>query len=217
MGKSTLIERLRQLAAGLKIATLIGAGDATEQSTPYHAWRSIFAQIFDLSTAYALDARIRDLLGADEIALAPLLNTVLPLNPPESQLISQLTGQRRAEATRDLLLRLLQRAVAQAPQLLILEDAHWFDSASWELTLAASQRVRPLLLVIALRPPSSNASNDAGPPEYRQLLAAAKARLRLDALAPEEAITLVCQRLGVEALPEPVAQLIREKAQGHLL
>ncbi len=66
-----------------------------------------------------------------------------------------------------------------------------------------------------MRPPSSNAANDAGPPEYRRLLAAAKARLQLDALAPEEAIALVCQRLGVVALPEPVAQLIREKAQGH--
>jgi tetratricopeptide (TPR) repeat protein len=78
-----------------------------------------------------------------------------------------------------------------------------------------SQRVRPLLLVAALRPPNSDGANGAGLPEYHQLLAAAKARLVLDALAPEEAIALVCRRLGVVALPEPVAQLIGEKAQGH--
>jgi class 3 adenylate cyclase len=114
MGKSTLIERLRQLAAGLQIATLIGAGDTTEQSTPYHAWRPILAQIFDLGTAGIHEARIMELLGASEAALAPLLNAVLPLELPESQLTAQLAGQRRAEATRDLLLRLLQRAAARA-------------------------------------------------------------------------------------------------------
>ncbi len=93
-GKSTLVERLRQLAAGLKIATLIGAGDATEQSTPYHAWRSIFARTL------ICDMPARS-MRASAICSAPMGSRLhhcstpcLPLDLPENQLTSQLAGPR---------------------------------------------------------------------------------------------------------------------------
>jgi class 3 adenylate cyclase/tetratricopeptide (TPR) repeat protein len=219
MGKSTLIEQLGQLAASLHVAVLLGAGDATEQSTPYYAWRGVFGRLLGIDAAGSAEARrARALqrLGPDEAALAPLLNAVLPLDLPETATTTTLDGPRRAEATRDLLLRLLGRAAARAPTLLLLEDAHWFDSASWALALAVSQRVRPLLMALALRPLSDDARDAATAPlEYAQLRAIARARLRLDMLAPAEVFALVCRRLGVAALPEPVADLIREKAQGH--
>jgi class 3 adenylate cyclase/tetratricopeptide (TPR) repeat protein len=219
LGKSTLVERLGQLAAGLNVAVLLGTGDATEQSTPYYAWRGVFGRLLRLESAgSAVERRARALrwLGPDEAALAPLLNAVLPLDLPETATTAALDGPRRATATRDLLLRLLARSAARTPTLLLLEDAHWFDSASWALALAASQRVRPLLMVIALRPlPDDTRQVAMAPPEYAQLQTAARAILRLDMLAPAEAVMLVCRRLGVAALPEPVAELIRDKAQGH--
>ncbi|HET9224643.1 MAG TPA: AAA family ATPase, partial [Roseiflexaceae bacterium] len=219
LGKSTLVERLGQLAAGLNVAVLLGAGDATEQSTPYYAWRGVFGRLLridSISSPTERRARVLRWLGPDEAALAPLLNAVLPLDLPETATTAALDGPRRAAATRDLLLHLLSRAAARTPTLLLLEDAHWFDSASWALTLAANQRVRPLLTVIALRPLSDDARDSTLlPPEYIQLLASARAWLRLDMLTPAEAIALVCRRLGVAALPEPVAALIREKAHGH--
>ena len=39
-----------------------------------------------------------------------------------------------------------------APLLIVLDDAHWFDSASWALTRLVVARIRPLLLVLATRP-----------------------------------------------------------------
>ncbi|MGH7088772.1 MAG: ATP-binding protein, partial [Stellaceae bacterium] len=39
--------------------------------------------------------------------------------------------------------------------------------------------------------------------------------IALDALEPEEAITLACRRLGLMALPPPIAQLIRDRAGGN--
>jgi class 3 adenylate cyclase/tetratricopeptide (TPR) repeat protein len=220
MGKSTLVERLGQLAADLHVATLLGAGDATEQATPYYAWRGVFGRLlgFDASASAATRrTRALQLLGPDEAALGALLNAVLPLDLPETPTTMALDGSRRAATTRDLLLRLLGRAAERAPTLLLLEDAHWFDSASWALALAASQRVRPLLMVVALRPLSGDLRHSVAtaPPEYAQLMAAARAKLQLDMLTPTEAITLVCRRLGIAALPESVAELIREKAQGH--
>jgi len=233
IGKSRLVEDLLERAQAAGASTLLGAGDAIEKSTPYHAWRPVFTQLFaldalpdDLETRrrHVLD-RLRSALGSGpkplpgansagrpELArLAPLLNAVLPLDFPESEVTAQMTGQVRADNTRDLLLHLLQEAVTQNPTVLVLEDGHWLDSASWAVALAVHQRVHPLLLVIAVRPLA-----DPLPPEYSQLLhAPAAQRLQLKALPPEDTSVLVCRRLGVAALPEAVARLIDEKAHGN--
>src|SRR5205823_973033 len=98
---------------------------------------------------------------------------------------------------------------------LILEDAHWLDSASWALALALSRALPagtvPLLLTLATRP-----LVEPLPAEYLRLRDdAATQRLILAPLEPEETLRLVCQRLGVPSLPDPVAALIRSKAEGH--
>ena len=59
-----------------------------------------------------------------------------------------MTGHVRSDKTRNFLLRLLGATSNQAPKLIVIEDAHWFDTASWALALAVAQRIRPILLVI---------------------------------------------------------------------
>ncbi|NJP07699.1 MAG: hypothetical protein HC837_19810, partial [Chloroflexaceae bacterium] len=84
-------------------------------------------------------------------------------------------------------------------------------SASFSLLLSVSKRLRPLLVVITTRP-----FRDQPPAAYRQLLKLPFAQhIELKALTPDETVELVCQRLGVRAVPEPVAAVIREKAQGN--
>jgi predicted ATPase/class 3 adenylate cyclase len=219
MGKSHLLENLRRLAETLRISVFTGAADAMEQSTPYYAWRNVFDRMLDLDVLGSVDDRRKHVLNLledrdDLLPHAPLLNAVLSLNLPDNELTGQMSGQVRADHTRDLLLRLLRESAARSPKLLILEDAHWFDSASWALAQLAAERVRPLLLVIAMRPPAS-ATQPSMPGEYRRLRDGALLHLRLDALTSAEAELLVCRRLGVGALAEPVAELIREKAQGN--
>ncbi|MEE8304383.1 MAG: hypothetical protein V3S24_18345, partial [Candidatus Tectomicrobia bacterium] len=64
---------------------------------------------------------------------------------------------------------------------------------------------------LATRPPA-----EPRPEDYGQLLAAPTTqRLALGTLSCEETVALVCQRLGVTTVPEPVAALIWEKAEGH--
>ncbi|MDQ5850796.1 MAG: AAA family ATPase, partial [Chloroflexota bacterium] len=217
IGKSRLVEDLLAKAHTWNVTSLVGAGDAIRQSTPYHAWRPVFSQLFGLHTLdddpEAQRARVLARIADDgrPVELAPLLNAVLPLDLPENELTAQMSSEVRASNTRDLLLRLVQAAASRAPTMLILEDAHWLDSASWALALDASQRVQPLLLAIVTRPLA-----DPLPPDYQAILAdPSTRRLRLEALPGEEALALVCQRLGVTALPEAVAALIREKAEGH--
>lgn len=218
LGKSRLIGELQQHAQALGIAALVGVGEAIERATSYHAWRPIFANLLDLDTAPAEDQlarriRVLNRLWVDpELArLAPLINAVLPLDVPENQITAQMVGQVRADNTRRLLLRLLQTAAAQAPLLLVLDEAHWLDSASWALALAVARDVQPVLFLIATRP-----LTEPLPAEYARLRQhPATHCIVLGSLAPAETLQLVAQRLGVERLPEPVGQLVLDKSQGN--
>jgi class 3 adenylate cyclase/tetratricopeptide (TPR) repeat protein len=217
IGKSRLVSDLLERAKSLGIPTLSGAGDAIEKSTPYHAWRPVFRQFFRLDTLTDVDERRKRVLDRLQaypnlMRLAPLLNAVLPLDLPENDITRQMDGQVRADNTRTLLLQLLQTATAQSPTLLVLEDAHWMDSASWLLTLFIGQANCSLLLVIVARPLSG-----ALPEEYCQMLFSADDTqwLKLEAMSVEDTLALVRQQLGVKSLPEAVAALIRDKAQGN--
>ena len=84
--------------------------------------------------------------------LAPLLGDVLPLDLPHDELVGELQGQVRGDNTRRLLVGALQVASAAAALLIVVEDAHWCDSASWALARLVAQRIPTALLVLALRP-----------------------------------------------------------------
>jgi class 3 adenylate cyclase/tetratricopeptide (TPR) repeat protein len=218
IGKSRLILELQTQAQQMGIGNLIGAGDSIEKATTYYAWRNIFKEFFQLKQFGSdLAAQRSHILGwlenhvPDLIQLSPLLNDVLALEFPENAITQYMSSEVRFENTRNLLVQLLQIGTSQLPKLLILEDAHWLDSASWGLTVAVSQRVSGLLLCIASRPLS-----EPVPIEYSQILQLANTqKIELGAMLPAEAIALVCQRLGVDVLPFPVIQLINEKAEGN--
>jgi class 3 adenylate cyclase/tetratricopeptide (TPR) repeat protein len=220
IGKSRLLADLLEQAQAQGVRSLSGAGDAIEQSTPYHAWRSIFSQLMGLGGAEDIEERRSIVLThvqADPALarLMPLLDNVLPLELPDNQLTAQLTGEVRADNTQELLVRLLQAATTgpggSASLLLVLDDAHWFDSASWALVRKVVARVRPLLLVLATRP-----LVEPLPEDYRRLRQdPAAEHLRLEPLSPHDTLALVCDRLGVRRLPEPVATLVEERAEGN--
>jgi class 3 adenylate cyclase/tetratricopeptide (TPR) repeat protein len=212
IGKSRLVAELVAQARGADVQVLAGAGDAVERNTPYHAWREVFLRLPAVAAAGDLEARRRavlDLLGPDPEAreLVPLLNVVLPLEWPQSARTAELSPQGRADLTRRLLVRLL-------------EDGHWLDSASSALLLAVSRQSAPLLVVVATRPQEEQGAlvDDLGWAGYRRLLQAPQTqRLVLDALPPRDVEALVCERLGVAAVPEAVASLIQAKAEGSPL
>ncbi len=105
--------------------------------------------------------------------------------PPAS---AELSGQGRAGRTRDLLVRLLRAVVGETPTVLVIEDAHWLDSASTGLVLALSRERLPLLLVVATRSRArpGRSTDDLAWAAYRRLLRAPDIeRLVLDRLSSD--------------------------------
>ena len=91
-------------------------------------------------------------IDPDLVRYAPLVDVILPVSIPDNELTSAMSGEIRGGNVRELLTRLLAFEASQAPMLIVMEDLHWFDSASWALLVDVQQKVRPLFLALNTRP-----------------------------------------------------------------
>lgn len=225
IGKSRLFEDLMRQAETLRVNMFIGGGDSIERSTPYHAWRPIFYKIFDIDelagkvttvdeARNTIQNKVMEKLqeiDADLVRYFPLLDVILPIQISDNDLTSAMTGEIRSGNIRELLTRVLSHEAAEQPLLLVLEDLHWFDSASWALVVDVQSKVRPVFLALNTRP-----LPEPEPLQFKQLLGSADAQLiMLDAMRLDDVEALVCQRLGVKSVPPMIGRLIREKSEGH--
>ncbi|GAB4444528.1 MAG: adenylate/guanylate cyclase domain-containing protein [Anaerolineae bacterium] len=227
MGKTLLIGELLQQARQMELPTLIGAGSSIGRHTPYQAWRPVFEQYFNFDSVgpspaarkAAVEQRLQAVStrgqGDDLTQLTPLIEIVLPLDWPENDLTAQMSGKVRADNTQAVLIQLLQHAACPGPGnacgcVLLLEDAHWLDSASWELAQQAARQVRGLLLVLITRPRAEVQ------PELGELLGLPHAqRIWLDGLTEADTTDLMRHCLGVTSLPPELARLIHRRAEGN--
>jgi len=216
IGKSTLVADFRARAAGRGLRVLFGGGDSLERASGYHAWRHVFGDVLgfqpEAEEADRGDRLAQFLADSPEtLRLAPLLNSALGLHLPENEITAEMTGQSRAEATVGMLVGFLEDAAAAEPLVVVLEDAHWLDSASWALALEVHRKVARLLLTMATRPLGA-----AAPEAWAGLCeAAGQDRIALGPLGGDEVLALIRQRLKIEELPPAAALFIREKAEGH--
>ena len=227
IGKSYLVAELVRSLRERGVATLLGVGQSVEQQTAYWAWRGIFSAFFTLDDAVVPDdrrARARALAGALVPELAdrlPLLNDVLNLVLPDTDLTRALAGSLRSESLSALLIELLRAGAAAGPLALVIEDAHWLDSRSWALAARVAQALLadrlPLLLVLATR--QLDAAH-VGMAPMRALLGSGGVRwLRLGRLGRDDTIALASDRFGIapEDLPAPVADLLHDRSGGNPL
>jgi predicted ATPase len=211
MGTSRLVRELiaRQRERGL--VNLHGSGDAIEQQTSYNGWREIFSAYFaldEVKTAHVSDTALvlhqqRELVLARFTELAPtlrerapLLNDLLGLDLPETELTRSFDPRLRQASLAALLTDLLTLWAQDHPFAIIVEDAQWLDSLSWQLALQVARTVTdaPLLLVLALRPlaqpPADHPYSQIGALPHCQCL-------RLSPLNAEDVVKLFALRLGV--------------------
>jgi class 3 adenylate cyclase/tetratricopeptide (TPR) repeat protein len=214
-GKSRLIADVVERAVLRGVRTLTARGDAVERSAPHHVWPALFETLLGLhgEGREERERRVVSLVESNEglFPFAALLNPVLRLEIAETSRSRSTTPRGRALLTRDLLVHVFARACGSTPTLLVLEDAHWFDSASWTVAEGVHRALQNLMLVIATRPVSDDQA-----PELRRFGALDETRwLQLGPLTRGDARTLAAQRLNATALDETVAQLILDKAEGH--
>ena len=218
IGKSRLVADALEQARAAGATCLVGGGDSVESATLYYAWRPIFQQLLGVDAADPPEIQRRQVLAqvdayAECAGLAPLLETVLPCGLEDNEITAGMRGQVRGENTRVLLLQLLTATAARSPTVVVLEDAQWQDSASWTFASLASRRIPSLLLLLATRPFTQNS-----PLEYNQFLrAAATTHLRLGALTRDDTAQLLAACLGADTVPEDIARLVHDKAEGNPL
>ncbi len=215
IGKSTLVHELLLGAVGEPVQALLGAADPLEKYTPWFPWRSILGEVAGVLTDVPPE-RIPQALIAQGVApgdadFAPLLNSLLGLDLPDTEVTAQMSGDARGETTHRLVVQLLRARAQVRPLLLVLEDAHWFDSASWKLAAAVARDVAPAMVLVSARP-----QEQGGVEEREALLAGPRPlALTLGGLSPTETVDLAARRLGVAVLPTPLVALLQERSDGN--
>ncbi len=218
VGKSRLLIEWLYRAEQEGAATFLGHGDSLETATLYFAWRPIFERLFEvdsLTPPAIAQRRIERRIGdfPDLAEWAPLLRAVLPVDLQDNDLTLHMTGRVRGENTRRLLVELLAAEARRRPLVVMLDDAQWLDSASWELVELAAQRGMPLLLVLGMRP----ATSPLPEPLSRLLAMRHCTLLTLGPLSRSDAARLACRRLGVAELPPRAVSFIHRRAEGNPL
>jgi tetratricopeptide (TPR) repeat protein len=188
------------------------------QATPFHAWRPVFLRLLELDQtgdASLRRTRLRERFdGADGVlSWWPLLGNLLQLGVEDNEHTALLVGEGRAQATREVLLQLLADHAQRSGLLIVLDDAHWLDPASWDLAVEAHRRIEPLLLVLVSRP-----LGDGAPAALRRLRARPGAcDIVLDGLHEDAEGDLLARSLGVDQVPRHLAAWVRKRTLGNPL
>ncbi|MDF2696258.1 MAG: repeat-containing protein, partial [Labilithrix sp.] len=215
LGKSRLVSDVLAYASTKRppLRRLVAIAGGIERDTSYFAWRSVFAELLridPLGTPESIAAHVLAALPQALVPFSPLLESVLEIDLPETKESSALPPHMRAARIAPFLVRVFRALAGDGPILLIVEDAHWLDSASWALLDLLRAETPRLLLVLTTRPLAS------APQPYANLCRAPGARrLSLDAMSSEEAAALAAQVLGVREIPDAVRALVCEKAEGN--
>jgi predicted ATPase/class 3 adenylate cyclase len=209
IGKSSLLGAIQQTLheAGLKV--FVGFADPLERSAPLHAWTAVFAELLAMDTVRLDD--VRDELLHRVGPHAPLLSTVLAVDIEDDDETESLVGEERVRATRSLLIDLLSTAIEREGSLVVLlEDAHWFDSGSWGL-LADAVQMPGIGVVISTR--LAHQSTERELP--RVVAGSDTTRIHLEPLSADEIHELAQARLGVSEVDPAVHALLVETCRGN--
>ena len=121
---------------------------------------------------------------------------------------------------REVVLHILRSSLIEnkkeIPTVIIIDDAHWLDFATWDLIGYISRELPAILLIIAMRPFQENEMGIQIEEEYKRVRTnPATLHLLLTSLSLGDTAHLVAQRLGVKDLPLFILEFIRLRSQGN--
>jgi class 3 adenylate cyclase/tetratricopeptide (TPR) repeat protein len=216
IGKSHLLSHFLLWIEAQGIPYTTASGDEIEQLTSYYPWRQILSQLLALDSLDIESRRARlSQIGIprDLDPSISLLNLILGVDFPETALTQAMSPSIRAENIRLMLLEILRVSLGNRQHIIILEDAHWLDSASWLLISTLVQQSLPIHFIIVTR-----TFEQAAPDGYRSLCQSSLAEvISLQCLSPEDTGALICQKLGASGMAKVLLSLIYDKTEGHPL
>jgi tetratricopeptide (TPR) repeat protein len=216
IGKSRLLADFVEQAELLGTVVITASGEEIEQATAFYSWRSVLRKLFG-GEGIEAENKLLEFLAADPwlAERKGLLATMVSANVEDSDLTAGMEPELRGENTLRLLTAIVRNAPRTAPLVLVIDDGHWVDSASWAIAERVVREVPSLLLVIATRP-FGEGSGRLAPEEYTRLLEDEHTEhVVLSELSPAEVMQLVERCLGVTNVPGPVFEMIIEQADGH--
>ena len=96
-----------------------------------------------------------------------------------------------------------------------VDDAHWIDQYSWSFFLDLAKENKAIVLLSMMPLMFSKDNNNTRPKAMEELMKLPGSKvLHLKPLKPEKMVELACILLGVDTLPKPIEDIIREKTQG---
>jgi len=207
LGKSRLVHEFCERRAREKVAVLRAHCAPTGHSTPFLPFAELVRNAFRISAdldAAEVAARLQrglELMGVDgEQNVQYLLNLLGFIVGGEG--FSKENAEAAGVRTRELLLLLIEERCRASEVVFVFEDLQWIDRQSEALLARLLAEGKRLLLVCTYRPP------------YAPPWANAEV-LRLAPLSPENTELLLRARLGTDALPAGLAQLVVEKSEGN--
>ena len=214
MGKSRLLYEFRRQLSDGRAFLLQGSCSPDGRQTPFRTFIEVVRDLFQVSIVEPENEVRRKLeqglagLELNSPQSYGLLLNMIGLKPPDGALTG-LDGVLIGMRTREMLQRLLEARCRRSPVALLIEDIHWIDRASEEvLSRIASDDARLGLLILHTRRPEYQPPWSGGP---------SVTALRLDPLPAGDIQRLVQTRLGVDIVPQPLARMVTEKADGNAL
>ena len=211
-GKSRVLYEFRQRLHDKPVTYLEGRCLSYGHTMPYHPIIDVLRNhcgITETESPEAIQEKIRDRLhevGMDAEAAAPYLLQLLGVKEGTAS-IAQLTPEALRTRTFDTLRQMSLKGSQPQPLLFEIEDVHWIDKTSEDYlaSFVASLPGASILLLTTYRP-------GYRPPWMDKSYAT---QLSLQSLAPPEAVAVVHSTSQHTAMPDHVAQMIIEKAEGN--
>jgi transcriptional regulator with AAA-type ATPase domain/tetratricopeptide (TPR) repeat protein len=210
IGKSRLVHEFRR-RLGRRAAWVEGHALSFGRAMPFHPVIDMVRRTARIDDADAEGVAVDKLgafvrrLGAAEGEALPFLRYLLSFDPGDPAVVTMDPRQRHTaivQATHAL----LERAAAERPHVVVIEDVHWCDPATEDWTGRLAERIatsRTLLLLTCrpgYRPPGGNRTHTA---------------IALATLSGEDSLRVAGGLLGARELPAALQALVIGKAEGN--
>jgi class 3 adenylate cyclase/tetratricopeptide (TPR) repeat protein len=211
IGKSRLLYELHG-RLGEAVTWLEGRCLSFGRSIAFHPLIDLLRRSFGIEES-DLDATMIEKIERAVLALGdelrptlPFLRYLLSVDPGDPAVLSMDPQQRRGDLF-DALRRLTAQGAQARPQVVVYEDLHWIDQATQEYLAFTDDNIpaNRVLRILTYRP---GYAHSFGERTYHT-------RLALTALSTEASVQMAARMLSTRALPEELAAVIAQKAEGN--